>query len=509
MNVPVKLIPPIEIVTANPGQAVFDIPFTFFLASEIVCWVDGAEAVGFSVSGMGSADGGSLTLASPCVGGERVTILRVTTQKRETVIGVGGDFRADAINEELSRLAMLIQELFHRSGLCVRQSLTSVPLQLQLPDNELLPNSFLGFDAEGNLAALQGFLPTELPVSAFGASLIVTIDAAAARIVLGLDGAGAVIQHGDIGFPLARAFGGRLTLVSGSPIVTADQLAKTTIYYTPFVGDLMPIYNGARWEQKQFSELALSLDSDAGHTGYHQSGKNFDLFAVDDAGVIRLCSGPAWSSDTARGAGAGTTELTRLNGLLVNANAMTARFGAAAGNTVAVPANRASYLGSFRASANGQTQFSFGAVSAGGTEAKLFLWNMYNRRGVSAFVGDNTDSWAYSTATIRASNNSATMRVSLIVGQNDDDFDAEHLALVSGSSSVGSAGVGLDSTAAFNGKIGCGGGSFVIPCPGRYAGKVGLGFHFLSANERGNTSVAFYGDAGFAHQSGLTVTGRM
>src|SRR5262245_18934383 len=71
---------------------------------------------------------------------------------------------------------------------------------------------------------------------------------------------------------------GRLTLVSGTPVLTSDQTAKTTIYYTPYVGSVAPFWDGTSWELASIAELSLALDSSSGHTGYHQSGKNFDLF---------------------------------------------------------------------------------------------------------------------------------------------------------------------------------------------------------------------------------------
>lgn len=49
---------------------------------------------------------------------------------------------------------------------------------------------------------------------------------------------------------------GRLTLVSDSPVMTASQSAATTIYYTPYNGNLVPIYNGTAFLATPFSELS-------------------------------------------------------------------------------------------------------------------------------------------------------------------------------------------------------------------------------------------------------------
>lgn len=190
---------------------------------------------------------------------------------------------------------------------------------------------------------------------------------------------------------------GRLTLSSGVPATSADLTSQTTIYYTPSGGALVPIHDGTRLVPNVFAELSLALDSTSGHTGYHQSGKNFDLFAINDSGTIRLGTGPAWSSDTARGTGAGTTEIESFNGVMVNKNTITIRFGSSSGNTVSVAARGATLVGSFRATADGQ---------ATDSATKRLLSNAYNVLPRPMLVVEATDSWAYSTATFRQANNS-------------------------------------------------------------------------------------------------------
>jgi hypothetical protein len=300
----------------------------------------------------------------------------------------------------------------------------------------------------------------------------------------------------DFKTPFIATPQGRLTLTSGTPVLTAGVIAAANIFYTPYAGRSVPIYDGTRWRNWEFAELILGLNSNPAHIGYHQAGKNFDLFAINDAGTVRLAAGPAWSTDTARGTGAGTTELARLNGILTNAVSMTARFGSAAGNTVTVGVNRATYLGTFRASANGQSEQSFGAVAANGTAANLFLWNNYNRRPAAARIGDTTDNWTYATPTWRPANNSAAMRINFVVGIPEDLVEASFGSFINASGVAGSIGVGLDTTTAFTGRpaqINSNTGFAVA----EYKGVPGLGLHFLSANEHSTgATTTFYGDSG-------------
>lgn len=346
-------------------------------------------------------------------------------------------------------------------------------------------------------------------VSAYIQTLLDDADAAAARATLVAAKSGSNSDITDltaltgITLPKPLHFGGRLTLTSGTPVLTSDVLAATAVYYTPHNGNSVPIYDGTNSVQTTFAELMLALDSNSGHTGYHQSGKNFDTFVINDAGTIRYGSGPAWTSDTARGTGAGTTELELKNGHYTNKNAITIRFGSASGNTVSVAANRATYVGSFRASADGQTQWKFGSAAANGGEAWLGLWSMYNRVDVALAVQDTTDSWTYQSTTIRAMNNSNTNRISFIRGLDEDGVWAMNtLSTNSSTTDSGIVSIGLDSTSAFaaNSSVidaSAVGTVFFTNISPSYAGLPGLGFHYIQCVERctgATNAVIFYGD---------------
>ena len=140
--------------------------------------------------------------------------------------------------------------------------------------------------------------------------------------------------NGGTGAALTTAGGlvlpqGRLTLTTAVPVLSGNVAAATTIYYSPYIGELVPIFNGTGFIPTPFAELSLALDSDSGHTGYHQSGKNFDLFVINDGGTIRLASGPAWTDDVTR-----AEPVSRLNGILVSDASIVLRFGISSGNTI-------------------------------------------------------------------------------------------------------------------------------------------------------------------------------
>lgn len=107
-------------------------------------------------------------------------------------------------------------------------------------------------------------------------------------------------------------------------------------------------------------------------------------------------SGTGWFSS--RGTGTGTTDLTRLNGIRVNANQITGTNGT---TTYTIPANRATYLGTILID-TAAGQITCNRVS--GQSRRWGVWNAYNRKLITLTVNDTTGSWTYSTGTWRCAN---------------------------------------------------------------------------------------------------------
>ena len=299
---------------------------------------------------------------------------------------------------------------------------------------------------------------------------------------------------------------GRLTLVTGTPVMTTSVATGTSVYYTPYVGDLYPSYNGIFWTERTFVELSLVLDSNSGHTGYHQTGKNFDLFLYNDGGVDRLLSGPAWASDTVQSA-----LLSRKNGILVNNSSMTGRYGNGVSDTLTVPALQGIYVGTIRMWSNGASTWQLGGVASTGSPINLYLRNAYNKVLVSVIASDNTNSWTYASNPVawRSANNSNNMRASFVSGLSDDAFVAEYSEAASGTNGA-AWGVGYDATNAFSGTTGYGAQSTAVFAAAKYETPA-KGFHFFQAieiNQTAGASVTYYGDAGASYfQSGLHFSG--
>jgi hypothetical protein len=176
--------------------------------------------------------------------------------------------------------------------------------------------------------------------------------------------------------------GGRLTLTSGTPVTTSDVTGATTIYYTPYNGDRISLYDGTNWATYTFTERSLAL-------GTLTSGKNYDVFIYNNAGTLTLELSAAWTSDTAR-----TDAITLTNGVYVKSSATTRR-----------------YLGTFRTTSTTTTEDSL---------AKRFVWNMNNP--VERLLYKNTyptyayTGHPYTTASWRNWNNDSAMSVHFVNG---------------------------------------------------------------------------------------------
>lgn len=239
---------------------------------------------------------------------------------------------------------------------------------------------------------------------------------------------GAAGTNGTNGPPSAPQ--GRLTLTSGTPVMTASVAGATTVYYTSCSGKTVPIYNGTAVATYPIGpagtvgacEQALALGSN------WVTNTNYDFFEVLNAGVPTLVTGPAWSSGTARGTGAGTPELIQFDGLLTNKNSMTARVNNT--TTITVPANQGTYLGTMRTGLAGQTSYVLGGAASGGQAAIFGLWNAYNRAQTGVTVTDNGASYAYTSNTIRQARASAGNQASFIVGLTGDAMSVSYSSIV-------------------------------------------------------------------------------
>ena len=276
---------------------------------------------------------------------------------------------------------------------------------------------------------------------------------------------------------------GRLTLTSGTAITTSDVTAATTLYFTPYQGNRIAVYDGTTWKIYSLTEKSLSLSGLAANT-------NFDIFIYDNAGTLTL-EALAWTNGTTR-----ATALASQDGIYVKSGATTRR-----------------YLGTIRTTGTiGQCEDS---------AAKRFLWNAYNRVPRALSITDTTNSWTYTTATWRSANSSTANRVEMVIGLSENPVSARTVALVSNSGAAVlisvASGIGIDSTSvnsatvmgtqvavveSATGNFGTGTQAHSV-----YRGYPGIGYHYLQWLEisEATGTTTWYGDNNLTYiQSGLT-----
>lgn len=105
----------------------------------------------------------------------------------------------------------------------------------------------------------------------------------------------------------------RLTLESGVPVSTSDQLNKTTIYMTPYLGKQIALYVDGAWVIKETSEISLALGSASASTP-------FDIFAYWTGSAVAL-ELVEWTNDTTR-----ATALAFQDGIYVKSGDATRRY---------------------------------------------------------------------------------------------------------------------------------------------------------------------------------------
>lgn len=209
----------------------------------------------------------------------------------------------------------------------------------------------------------------------------------------------------------------RLTLESGVPVSITDQLAKTTLYLTPYQGNLMSLYNGSTWDVLTFAQLSLDISA-------YTTNKNYDIFCYNNAGAVAIES-PIWANDTTR-----TTALTLQDGVLVKSGSLTRR-----------------YIGTIRTVVVGGG----GTAQCDDSVARRFVWNYYNRVPRILRAADPTDNWTYTTNTWRPFNNSTVDgvgRVAMVIGVEEEPVLVREMAAPS-NTTLGvnfRVGIALDNT---------------------------------------------------------------
>jgi hypothetical protein len=243
---------------------------------------------------------------------------------------------------------------------------------------------------------------------------------------------------------------GRLTLASGTPVLSSTVTGSSAVYYTAYTGNYVPVWNGSQFINLVFaSDLTLNLTSALNSNGI------VDVWGFSNGGTLTLGFGPNWANYTpgsgSRGTGAGTTQLARTGGIWTNAVSITLYNGSTTYSGIS--AGQATYLGSvYGDSSAGHTS----CYTSFGTLRKWGVWNAYHRVPIFLKGGDGAVSWAITGSSWQPQNSSANNTIYLFTGLPEESADvtAQMRIAPGNDGSTTQCGIGWNSTSAPSGTVG-------------------------------------------------------
>lgn len=149
--------------------------------------------------------------------------------------------------------------------------------------------------------------------------------------------------------------GGRITTETSVPVSSSDRTAQSTLYWTPYNGAQIGLYDGTNWIIYACPEVSLAL---SGLT----TATNYDVFLYGSGTSCVLELSAAWTTDTSR-----SSAIALQDGVDVKSSAHTRRL-----------------VGTIRTTGTTTTEDSC---------AKRFVWNRNNPVLRSCTTRDPTSSW--------------------------------------------------------------------------------------------------------------------
>lgn len=265
-----------------------------------------------------------------------------------------------------------------------------------------------------------------------------------------------------LGTLFASTCEGRLTTESGVPVSTSDRTAQSTLYFTPYIGNRVALYDGTRWKMYVFAERSLAL---SGLT----SGKPYDVFLYDNSGTLTI-ELLVWTNDTTR-----ATALALQDGVYVKTGATTRR-----------------YLG---------TIYTTGTTTTEDSAAKRFVWSADHRVARWLSVTEGTTSWTASSTTYLQARGQAANQVEIVVGLAAGYLEIGVYGTASNSGNTEVVGIGIDSTTVSSAQVHNGTNGSVTPCSSHYRGCPGVGRHYIAWLEKqsGGTTTWFGNPSGMSN----------
>lgn len=154
--------------TATGGQTTFAVNFEFFANADLKVYngstlltydASPSSASEYSVTGAGVTGGGSITLGGGATVNDKITIYRDMAIARSTDFPTSGAFQVESLNEELDKLAAMIQQVETDTKYSPRFSTTTTTgFNLTFPN--LVANKVLSANSTGTALTMEQELGT-------------------------------------------------------------------------------------------------------------------------------------------------------------------------------------------------------------------------------------------------------------------------------------------------------------------------------------------------------------
>lgn len=317
-------IDPIDQYTATASQTDFDYSFPIFEDSDLVVYDNDTLmtlTTDYTVSGEGEDTGGTVTFTSGRTAGHIITIYRDVPIERTTDIQQNGTRSSTAMNDELDRMTMWMQQLERNIGRAIRLTLRNAQASADLEIDSNFEGKYLYINDDGELEPASAVATTTLTQSIIGELLYPQSAAEAVANVTPVD------EHYYYGY--MERYGGS-TSQSAANNATALTNALATGHRVRFnarsgfyalTGRIVAPANS--WITLEGAELRWSATAATGSNflgvatrpGIEVTGNNFHL---DGFGAI---TGPSTASYVSNECGiymTGTSTSVRKSGFWVN-----------------------------------------------------------------------------------------------------------------------------------------------------------------------------------------------
>jgi hypothetical protein len=257
--------------------------------------------------------------------------------------------------------------------------------------------------------------------------------------------------------------GGRLTAFTGLPVTATDFVAVTSIYYTPFISDMICLWDGSKWQWTVFTEQTLNVSATT-------NGKNYDVYGYLSGGALAI-EGLIWTNDILR-----ATAISLQDGRYCKGTDKTRLF-----------------LGTFRS-------------TGGSTESSIALRgivNLYNTVPLRlsccpAFNSDNAiTTYSHPSGNFQEVNGGTGSRVAFVAPISGWLVSAISVwDFTAGSLGVGSFGLAIDSVTDVEGSVGIPASTHVFGAVSAGADLVSEGYHYVAmcASQGGANAASIVAD---------------